>query len=155
MPPVIPYTTEYQVISDFYGYQTAARSKVPLMKHINEGLLLLDRLGATDQAKAAFCLHPIVQNNENVDVSWSPAYQLACEYRDRANSYLCRPETDHITTKEQMWDTVGDMSDACRLMLLADKLQNYSDFLLYHHATHARSQQLHRYFRLWIDYLTV
>lgn len=148
-----PYGAEYLAIYKFYGHRRAKRSDVPLMNHIAEGLEILDALHAGDRAKAAFCLHPIVQNNEDVDVSWSTAYPLACEYRDRANSYLCRPDTDCIQTVEHVGAIVGPMSKACVHMLFADKLQNQRDFLRYHRF-HDRAPQLGRYFALWIAHLT-
>jgi len=145
---------EYAVITEFYGIRTALRSQVLLIQHIDEGLEILEDIGASDKAKAAFCLHPIVQNCEVVDVSWSDAYPLACEYRDKANAYLCRPETDWVQTKEHVYSLVGEMSEDCRAMLVADKRQNQSDFMIYHFRTHARSDELYRYFKLWLEYLT-
>jgi hypothetical protein len=146
-------TPEYEVIRSFYGNKTASRSRFPLMRHIDEGLTILDKLEASDLAKRAFCLHPIVQNNEPIDVSWSTAYPLACEYRDRANSYLCRPETDYIVTTEQLYEVVGGMSKDCSYMLMADKRQNFADFINAHYLLHPRSDKLFNYFQLWIKYL--
>ena len=144
---------EWLEIYKFYGHRRARRSDVPLMNHITEGLDILTAIGASERAQRAFCLHPLVQNNENVDVSWSSAYPLACEYRDRANSYLCRPDTDHIRTVEQVGEVVGAMSKDCVHMLFADKLQNQRDFLRYHRF-HDRAPQLRNYFALWIAHLT-
>lgn len=146
-------TPEYEAIAAFYGDRRAKRSGVRLMQHIDEGLMLLREWDATDLAKRAFCLHPIVQNDEDVDVTWSDAYPLACEYRDRANAFLCRPETDYITRYRQLKDVVGTMSRDCRDMLLADKLQNWKDFRLYHAETHPRKGMLGGYFPLWVHYL--
>lgn len=144
---------EYDAINKFYAEKTAVRSKLPLIRHIDDGLHILSLIGATDRAKAAFCLHPIVQNNEDVDVSWSPAYTLACEYRDRANAYLCCPETDWVLTVKDVRSIVGEMSDECRTMLIADKRQNYADFIVAHFGNHKRSSNLDRYFRLWLAFL--
>jgi hypothetical protein len=148
-------TGEYHTIKNFYGDKTTVRSNVPLINHIDEGLLILDMLNAGDLPKRAFCLHPIVQNDEDVDLSYfKDSYMLAVEYRDKANSYLCRPENDHIKTTEQLKEIIGDMSEDCRLMLIADKMQNEKDFELYHKGTHPRSKELEAYFTLWLDYLT-
>lgn len=144
---------EYRAIMDFYGDRTTARSGVPLMNHIDEGLVLLEHLGASELARRAYCLHPIVQNNEPIDVSWSPAYGLACEYGLKANSFLCRPENDGIETAEQLSILVGFMTRDCAHMLMADKVQNRQDFRAYHEGTHPRSAELARYFDLWIDFL--
>lgn len=146
-------TPEYEVIAKFYGDGRARRSGVPLMNHIDEGLATLAALGATDIAKRAFCLHPIVQNSEPIDVSWSPAYELACEYRDRANAYLCRPETDWVLTTQDALSIIGVPSYQCILMLLADKTQNQKDFNLHHKRDHPRASELTNYFNVWIQFL--
>lgn len=144
---------EYKVISDFYGDRCAKRSGVRLMNHIDEGIALLTNIGASDEAKLAFCIHPIVQNDEDVDVRSSSVYDLGVEYRDKANSYLCRPENDHIKCVAQVRNRVGIMSIDCVDMLIADKLQNQKDFVAYHRGTHDRSEQLDMYFNLWLSYL--
>ena len=149
----VAWAKEYAAINAFYGSRVALRSQLPFMRHIDDGLHILQLIGASALAKAAFCLHPIVQNNETVDVSWSSAHQLACEYRDKANAYLCRPDTDYVTTPEDVRFLVGNMSDDCRSMLIADKRQNYGDFIAEHFGKHARSEQLDRYFRLWLSFL--
>ena len=38
-------------------------------------------------------------------------------------------------------------------MLIADKVQNYKDFLLYHKNTHERSDELDEYFNSWFKIL--
>jgi hypothetical protein len=144
---------EYEAISEFYGERTAARSRLSLMRHIDDGLHILDIIGASDLAKAAYCLHPIVQNSEPIDVSWSPAFALACEYRDKANAFLCRHEHDGVSTAAEVASIVGAMSYDCRVMLVADKRQNYADFIVAHYGKHDRSQQLDKYFRLWLEFL--
>lgn len=146
-------TKEYKTISRFYGTQRAVRSQVPLMNHIDEGLDILIEQGASTRAQKAFCLHPIVQNDEDVDATWSDAYLLAVEYRNRANAYLCRPDTDYVSTPKDVYELVGPMSQDCALMLLADKRQNQKDFIRYHRGTHARSAELDRYFNIWLSYL--
>lgn len=147
---------EYDVIKQFYGTQVAARSGVPLMNHIDEGCELLVAWLRPDIELAAFCLHPIVQNDEPADatwVTWSEAYDLACEYRDRANAYLCRTDTDWIQTPDDLAMHMQPMSTACAYLLLADKVQNQKDFLIYHSLTHPRAAELQRYFSVWIGYL--
>lgn len=146
-------TPEYLIIKGYYGERCAVRSGVKLINHIEEGLAILDTIQASDIAKRAFCLHPITQNEIDIDLSWSNAYSLACEYRDVANSYLCRPENDWITTIGDVHKQVPSMSKDCVDMLLADKIQNRKDFRLYHQGTHERSEELTEYFDLWIKYL--
>jgi hypothetical protein len=147
---------EYNTIKQFYGNAVAERSRVPLINHINESLMILDSCGADSVAKKAFCLHPIIQNKEKgVTVKSTTDFIYLCqEYSEKANSYLCKPETDYITTVEDVHKVVKGMSEQCLLMLLADKLQNHKDFVIYHKKTHARSENLNRYFNLWIEYLT-
>jgi hypothetical protein len=149
----VAWAKEYAAINEFYGKQTADRSGLSLMRHIDDGLHILTLNGASDTAKAAFCLHPLVQNSEVVDVSWSPAYSLACEYKGKANAYLCRPDTDWVSSVGDVQSIVGEMTDDCRAMLIADKRQNYGDFIAAHYGKHLRSKELDRYFRLWIAYL--
>lgn len=144
---------EYILIKNFYNDKKTFRSNVLLMNHIDEGLSILNNLGASLEAKKAYCLHPIVQNKENIDTSWSSVNALAEEYRDKANLYLCKPENDYIETIEQLMDIVGYISEDCLYMLLADKIQNRKDFNLYHKKTHERSEQLTKYFNLWINFL--
>ncbi len=130
-------SAEYRAIIRFYGGGVARRSGVPLM---------------SDVVKRAFCLHPIVQNEEPIDVSWSTCLGIAEEYRDRANAYLCTPATDYVKTARQVHNRVGKMTNDCRLMLIADKSQNSKDFERYH-PDHPRADQLRRYFALWLEYL--
>lgn len=144
---------EYELISTFYGDKTAKRSGVPLMNHIDEGLAILTALDASLDALRAFCLHPIVQNNEPIDVSWSMGFVLASEYRDKANAYLCRPENDWIDSTEHVLRVVGIPSRQCQLMLLADKVQNQKDFNIHHKDYHTRGHELTKYFNIWIQYL--
>lgn len=147
---------EYATIKKFYGDRTAKRSGLPLMNHIDEGLAILENLNASETEMAAFCLHPIVQNNEDVDfVTSMSTLKLAEEYRDKANAYLCRPENDSVIFTEQLIPKLGEtMSQSCRRLLFADKLQNQKDFLIYHAATHERRRNLRLYFNLWLQYLS-
>lgn len=146
-------TKEYWSIKQFYGNRTAERSKVPLINHIDEGIFYLQMWKRPIEEQMAYSIHPIVQNNEKFDVSWSKVLPLAEEYRDVANSYLCRPETDHITTCDQLIEIIGRPSLGCCYMLLADKVQNQKDFRIYHWFTHDRRNELERYFNLWIKAL--
>lgn len=154
MISIILYNSgEYLTIEEFYGNKRTERSNVPLIKHIHEGIGILINIGASIEALRAFCIHPIVQNNYDIDLSWSNVLPLAEEYRDKANLYLCRPETDHIDNIDTLSELLGDISYDCICMLYADKLQNQKDFIKYHKDTHPRSKQLDKYFKLWLEYL--
>ena len=152
-------TVEYLIIKGYYNDQRAKRSNVFLINHIEEGLSILDTILGSDLSKKAFCLHPIVQNNVEhelgLNLTWSEAYPLACEYRDLANHYLCKLETDWIQTLDDIKKHFKEkpMSKDCCDMLLADKIQNRKDFRLYHLGKHERSKELEQYFDLWIEYL--
>jgi hypothetical protein len=155
---MIKDTVEYKLISAHYRDKVAKRSQVPLMNHINEGLVVLDRISATDQAKRAFCLHPIVQTDEDLKANYPMVastcdawvVMLAIEYRSVANEFL----SDKV---------VGATFDDIRLsplfevneMLIADKIQNRKDFEQYHLGTHARSDELDKYFKIWLQRLGV
>lgn len=145
---------EYNLIKEFYGVQRAKRSGVLLMNHIDEGLKILDQINATERAKKAYCLHPLLQSdeafNQNINMSFENVFTdviiLTMEYRRVANSYL---------SKNNKSDFVGFSCEEVRQMLIADKIQNYKDFMLYHYATHQRSDELHTYFNNWFDLLGV
>lgn len=155
---------ELMLIRKFYGDRVAERSGLPLINHIHEGLEILDGLGATEYAKGAFCLHPMLQapteyaaNSERLaqdpQITVS-AFALAVDYRRVANAYLCKPENDHWTQAD-IAQAVGHLGSELRHMLIADKQQNQKDFMAHHYGKHSRSDQLLRYFHNWLDYLCV
>ena len=152
------HSYEYTLIEKFYGDQKAKRSGVHLMNHIDEGLYILQKIGASLPAQMAYCLHPIVQSDdalkENVDILndikiSNKAIVNAIEYRSIANDYLSRRKIDSIG--EIKLSPLRDVND----MLIADKIQNYKDFQLYHKATHPRSQELTEYFQNWLERLAI
>lgn len=157
----ITCTAEYQLIKNHYGFRRAERSKMPLINHINEGLKILDRLDASEEAKRAFCLHPLVQGDRDLkdnyyklsnDTNISSAILiLSMEYRSVANEFL--------SAKMDTWSGHTDIRlsplKCVNDMLIADKVQNRKDFELYHKGTHARSMELTNYFRLWLLQLEI
>lgn len=155
---ILPTFHEYILIRDFYGNQCAKRSGVPLINHVNEGLVVLNHYNASKITQKAWCLHPLVQMDDVVNniltmcsMCDPRAVGLTMEYRSKANAYLCRPETDDYTLVDLPTLPLHEV----KLMLIADKVQNYKDFLQYHHGTHPRSFHLVRYFNMWLDYLGV
>lgn len=156
---------EYRAIERRYGIKRAERSDVLYMNHIDEGLAVLQWIGATSAAKAAYCLHPIVQTDEDLSLSWNcrgtmgadrnwtscnaESILLAMEYRSVANEYLSDRTISSID--EIRLSPIKEVND----MLIADKVQNRKDFELHHEGTHVRSKELARYFRLWLDKLEV
>lgn len=149
---------EYEAIAARYGGDTARRSGVPLMHHIDEGLAVLRSRAAGESAMRAFCLHPLLQEGsalrENFPrlgaLSEDPAVvALAMEYRATANACLswhapCPPEAIGLSPLE-----------AVNAMLVADKVQNAKDFILHHRATHPRSARLEDYFKRWLARLEI
>lgn len=150
-------SSEYQSIQSFYGDKKAERSGVYLMNHIDEGLAILDWINAGDEAKKAFCLHPILQsdadlgnNFKNISPQWSiKAVALAMEYRSVANEYLSHR---NIQSLDEI--RLSPLTEV-NLMLWADKIQNFKDFTLYHKDSHPRSQELENYFNNWIQKLQI
>lgn len=155
--------TPLQAITDFYGERRAERSQVPLINHIKEGLVILGEIGASEEAKDAFCLHPIFQSDADLANNIQrarefPAYvmTLVMEYRLRANAAL----SDRVILVRDTPTWTGHLATPGALpevrdMLIADKVQNYADFLLYHNGTHARSAELHYYFKHWLAQLHI
>ena len=160
-------TREYRLIAEFYGDSKAARSQVPLINHINEGVEIIGALSMRSEidrfyAACGYCIHPLFQNDRELhtvgiaalDSERPPrtkAVMLAMEYRWRANNWLSDKVHDCI---------MSGMPDAgpipeVRAMLIADKVQNYKDFLVHHKGTHARSAELDLYFKTWLRHLNV
>ncbi len=147
---------EYDVISNFYGNQKANRSGVYLMNHIDEGLYILEKVGASEIAKKAYCLHPILQSDgallNNYDLLKDIEVKvLIClmEYRSVANEYLSKRKINSID--EIRLSPLKDVND----MLMVDKIQNKKDFELYHKDRHHRSSELTEYFNNWLIRLNV
>jgi hypothetical protein len=154
----IQSTYEYQLIQQVYGTQTAERSKVPLLNHIDEGLLILDLIKASLVAQQAYCLHPVFQSDEALSQNCSyltdpsidrMALALTFEYRNIANQYLSKRSILDIS--EINLSPLAEVNH----LLIADKVQNRKDFELYHQYTHPRSKELTQYFNNWLRRLGV
>lgn len=147
----------YKLISDHYNVRTAKRSGVPLINHINEGLIILDALSESQAAKDAFCLHPMVQDDSELAETWQLVTRyvtdpltimLAMEYRSVANDYLSAKVNSGQEIRLSPLVAVNNM-------LIADKVQNRKDFERYHKGTHPRSAELDVYFKQWLARLQV
>ncbi len=154
----ITATKEYAAIEKHYGDRRAERSQVLLMHHIDEGLQILSQRNASERAMKAFCLHPLVQNDKDLTATFpriaeltdDPAVlTLALEYRNIANATLSHRPIGGA--QDIPLSPLADVNE----MLVADKLQNWKDFVLHHRGTHPRSDALERYFRLWHERLGV
>lgn len=155
----------YDAIKAHYGDRRAVRSGVPLINHIDEGLRVLRAIGASDEAMDAFCLHPLLQADEDLAKlmqshlinSLEPyVVVLAMEYRRWANAYL----SDKVGYSHAGWywttgaPRTGPLP-AVRDMLIADKVQNRKDFELHHFGIHPETAKLDFYFRSWLEALGV
>lgn len=148
-------TLEYMQIQAVYGDRTASRSQMWLMRHIDEGLAVLlwyhQNIPRVLEGKA-FCLHPLVQGDQDLQTHWrtiqtsAQVMALAMEYRQTANSALS-------PNLPKPWD-LSPLSEVNH-MLVADKVQNLKDFELFHLGTHPDSEALALYFRTWLGVLGV
>lgn len=151
----------YLAVQEFYGDRCAERSGVLYIQHINEGLVVLDAINATTPARRAYCLHPLVQGNTELESAFQDnsvlfqypinvhAMALAIEYRWTANNYLSW--RDIASIDEIQFSPLPDVQQ----MLIADKVQNRKDFELYHRMTHPRAKDLEQYFQNWLSALGV
>jgi hypothetical protein len=152
---VLIVTDEYQTITNYYGDSKAERSGVFKMNHIDEGLAILEWIGASETAKKAYCLHPIYQSDEdlakNADAFYIDTDVLirVIEYRSVANECLSNREI--MSCFDIRLSPLKDVND----MLIADKIQNRKDFELYHKGKHQRSKELDRYFIKWCQRLGI
>lgn len=155
----------FKVVSMYYEGKVANRTLIPYINHIKEGLIILDKIGATDNAKYAYCLHPIYQvKKTEEELSYIEKYEaefnphvvlLAKQYAKTANSYLCKR---HYQSK----DDVIRLSEYPEVnqMLVADKIQNRKDFEDHYEnqsdkETFDRSDRLSQYFKNWLKALSV
>lgn len=154
---------EYEAIEAHYGDGHARRSGVPFMHHIDEGLRVLHRwLGASPRALRAWCLHPLVQGDEDLQRTYAAGLLDACEpavvtlaleYRNIANAFLS-PMEAHPGYDDPARITRSPLAEV-NAMLVADKVQNCKDFRRDHRGVHPRSARLERYFGNWLDALGV
>ena len=149
---------EYTIIESYYGDTKAERSGETYITHINEGLKLLDTLKASPLAKAAFCLHPIVQSDTDfarLIASDSPifaranfkAWVLATEYRRWSMMF---------TTDSSVAPKITITDANIKNMLIADKVQNMIALQRNRKKYDANEfKRLNSYFNSWMDILGV
>lgn len=149
---------EYKAVQRMYGDERAERSRVHKMRHIDEGLLIMNNFfGCSRDAMLAYCLHPMLQDDvplaahleDVVDNSSSKVVALALEYRHIANAYLSKRSINSL--EDIHLSPLREVND----MLIADKIQNRKDFAAYHLGTHPRSKELEQYFLNWLQRLNV
>lgn len=149
-------TMPYYMIQQYYGDRRPRRAGVWLMNHIDEGCAILAALDAEPEAFDTFCLHPLVQSDDdlranhllvasNPELNWAGAF----EYRNIANAYLSARDIESID------DIRLSPLKYVNQALVADKIQNYKDFMLYHYGVHHNSDRLFHYFHNWFDALQI
>lgn len=152
----------YELISDHYGDKCAKRSKVRLMNHIDEGIAILQKLGADESTIDAYTVHPLFQddsalesNEKSMSLLSGDVMGLVMEYRRVANDFL-PSKISKYNDDEIIPDHSISLSPLTRVntMLIADKVQNRKDFLLYNY-NHERSDELDYYFKYWLSSLGV
>jgi hypothetical protein len=167
---MIEKTPGYQAIVRYYGNKRTKRSGILLIDHINQGIEILRRIGADEVTMEAYAVHPIFQADADLKANFFQCAQLnqlvvlyALEYRNIANRSL----SDIVVESWQGWphnDTrtllldrpiVISPLDPVNQMLIADKVQNRKDFLIYHKGSHPRSEMLDFYFNSWLKALDV
>lgn len=151
---VLRHSAAYKIIQKEYRDDRTNRTGLPLMNHIEEGGYLLYAMGADEDTKDAYYLHPILQSDDNFNKNINKDFSdiktnvllLVMEYRRVANSYL-----SYMSRKE----FVGFTNLEIKQMLMADKIQNYRDFRRYHFGIHEKSDRLNKYFHNWFEFLGV
>lgn len=158
---------ELNLVKSYYGDKTAKRSGVPLINHIMEGIQILDMIGADQYSKRSYAIHPLFQDdsalveNYHIIPTLNPiVVALVMEYRNTANRHLSKiVEVDwtDITSPILSLSSPIQISPLVQVneMLIADKVQNYKDFLIHHKSTHPRSIELDFYFKSWLEALSV
>jgi hypothetical protein len=135
------------------------RSSVSYLKHVEDGLKILDLIGACRTAKRAFCLHPLLQTDtelfNNLDevctyCGDTRAVALAMEYRWIANTNL------RHSVKDRGW-TIPHLNllPCVKNMLIADKIQNLMDFRTYQKLPSRDTNEIETYFSVWLSVLGV
>lgn len=147
---------EYKLIRRLYGERCAKRSQVPLINHVHEGLEFMQQRDASMAAMRAYCLRPLFQADVDLKTNFGMAtildpyvVMLVLEYCSVANEYFSARNINDISKIR-----LSPLSDVNE-MLVADKMQNFKDFMIYHHGTRSQSNELFVYFRNWFDRLGI
>jgi hypothetical protein len=163
----VQQTHAYRAVRTHYGERMAQRSGVPLIQHIDDGLVVLQAIGACDDAAEAFCLHPLFQSDEAIGTAleeldlwaFSPkALVLVMEHRRQANAWLPDKVWNNgplVSQLRQSGNPAPGPLFEVRHMLIADKVQNCKDFIAHQMGTHPRSAELHHYYLQWLQALHV
>ena len=161
------WSPEYQAIRTHHADRVAKGSGVALLQRIDEGLIILSELDATEAAMRAFCLHPLFQSDEDL-VHYGQEYMnnedadpfvilLVMEFRSRANAWpvdRVQRAPDGLGMRSDDRPSAGPL-EAVKHMLIADKVQHRKDFIRHHRGKHSCSDALDLYFDRWLEALDV
>lgn len=132
----------YIAISSLYNNKKARRTQIPYMKHIDDGVKILQHLGVTDpEVYDAWLLHPLIQTMSiNQVEAFLSSYglpplhsgvslntiALAKQYADVANSFLPNVVDQNLHHTFNIYIACPKL----KALLIADKVQNYVDFCM-------------------------
>lgn len=161
------WSPEYQAIREHCAELLAERAGSLLMQRIEEGLVVLSELDASEDAMRAFCLHPLFLADNDLmrhgqdfmdRVDADPlVIMLVMEYRSRANAWtsdMVRLPLDDAMPVIVDLPTAGPI-EAVKEMLIADKVQGRKTFIRHDRGRHPRSAELDVYFDQWLQALGV
>jgi hypothetical protein len=156
----MPDWPELRVVERLYSDKVTRRTGIHLINHVLEGMAVMRARGCPEVAIRAFCLHPVVQGDEDLREAWAGRVTgmlaegvtaevliLAMEYRSVANEYL-----SGTPQREIRLSPLAEVNE----MLVADKIQNRKDFERSTHSqTHPKRDRLSQYFREWLAALQI
>ena len=161
------WSPEYQAIRTHYADRVAKGSGAALLQRIDEGLVILSELDATEAAMRAFCLHPLFQADEDLvqhgqdfmnSVDADPSViLLVMEFRSRANAWptsWAQRSHEGLRMESDGHPCAGPL-EAVKHMLIADKVQHRKHFIRHHRGKHPCSDALDSYFDRWLEALDV
>lgn len=158
-PGTQPY---FGAIQAAYNGRKARKSGLPYIKHIAEGLALLQQeFNAGWAVQAAWCLHPLYQDPYYLPKMMDPEYvrsigmpavdpgvaALVVDYIQHANEYL----PPHVYSRWPVKPKWG----WTEVLLKVDKVQNRMDFENQHYAPSEWKSILTLYFDHWFEVLGI
>lgn len=142
----------YSIIQSAWEYKSDSKG-TPFMWHIDMGIAWLESQGATEDIINAWCMHPLVQDYNDLTMNQkylkyiSPkAVLFAIEYRHQANWYSTHSKHD---TKPRT-----KLLPEVAMMLKADKLQNCWNLHSFR-KDHPNFNWLTKYFDKWFEALGI
>lgn len=152
-PAYTAATDAHAIAEEFLKDKISPRTKQPFMDHINEGLLILRKIGVPQFVEAAWCIHPLLQKDEWIRsgcflVKDLPpdVICLTMEFRMVANQI--RPDDCRASRALPF----GAWPKAIKMMLIADKIQEWHSYTVYkRHFTEAEINDVTLYFDEWLS----